>query len=482
MNSTDLAFMPALEQARLIRHREISPLELTQLYLDRIARFDPFLCSYFTVLAEQAIADANAKTEQLAQTQNLDTLPPFFGVPISVKDLNPMHGVPFTMGNAALKESICEFDDATVGHIRQAGFVILGKTATPELGTMPFTEPPGFPPVRNPWNLDYTPGGSSGGAAAALAAGLCAIAQGSDGGGSIRGPAFCCGLFGIKPSRGRVSYAPIGDTPGGIATNGPLARTMTDAAAFLDVITGYVVGDPYWLPAPEIPFLEMAQRGAEEGAGRSLRVGYLTAIEPIGPVHEDCRQAVLDTVQRLADLGHEVEETQLDCSELIAPFTVIFRACLGATGIPLDAMSPMNQWLVSHNDTAAGYFQALWAMQMIARRLVAHFYQYDVVVMPTYSSPTIRVGEWANLSPEETFEAVTQWVMPCPPLNATGQPVVALPTGFSAKGLPLGVQLVGRPGDEATIIATAAQLEALYPWIQHFQSIESNWSGQAVCR
>ena len=467
MNSTDLAFTPALEQARLIRHRDISPLELTELYLSRINQLDAQLGSYFTVLDEAAIADAKAKTEQLANTEDPYTLPPFFGVPISVKDLNPMKGVPFTMGNAALKESIGEFDDATVGHIRKAGFVILGKTATPELGTVPFTEPPGFPPARNPWNLDYTPGGSSGGAAAALAAGLCAIAQGSDGGGSIRGPAFCCGLLGLKPSRGRISYSPIGDTPGGIATNGPLTRTVADAAAFLDIASGYVIGDPYWLPQPEQPFLVSAQQGAKDGVGQPLNVGYITTIAPIGPVHADCQHAVLEMVKRLESMGHQVEETQLDCTPLIDPFTVVFRACLGGTGIPVEAMSPLNQWLVSHQDLAANYFAAVWQMQIIARQMVAHLHQYDVVVMPTFSHPQIRVGEWADLSPEETFEKVSQWVMPSPPLNATGQPVIEVPTGFADTGLPLGVQLVGRPGDEATLIALSAHLETLYPWAHH---------------
>lgn len=471
MNSTDLAFTPALDQAHLIRHREISPLELTQLYLHRIEQLDDQLGSYFTVLADAAIADANAKTEQLTQVEDTNTLPPFFGVPISVKDLNPMKGVPFTMGNAALKESIGEFDDSTVGHIRKAGFVILGKTATPELGTLPFTEPPGFPPTRNPWNLDYTPGGSSGGAAAALAAGLCAIAQASDGGGSIRGPAFCCGLLGLKPSRGRISYAPIGDTPGGIGTNGTLARTVADAAAFLDIASGYVMGDPYWLPEPEQPFLVSAQQGAKDGMGRVLKVGYVTAIAPIGPVHKDCQQAVLDMAKRLEAMGHQVEETQLDCTPLIDPFTVVFRACLGGTGIPVEAMSPLNQWLVSHNDLAGGYFAAVWQMQIIARQIIAHFSQYDVVVMPTFSHPQIRVGEWADLSPEEAFSKVSHWVMPSPPINATGQPAMAIPTGLAENGLPLGVQLIGRPGDEATLIALSAHIETLYPWTHHRPSM-----------
>ncbi|MGB3757618.1 MAG: amidase, partial [Rivularia sp. (in: cyanobacteria)] len=251
MNPVDLAFAPALKQSELIRRKEVSPLELVELYLERIQQFNSKLGSYFTVTAEQAIDDAKSKTEMLAQTQEL---PLFFGVPISIKDLNPVAGIPCSYGNAALLGNVPDYDDGVVAKIKQAGFIILGKTASSELGSFPYTEANGFPPTRNPWNLEYTSGGSSGGAASALAAGLCSIAQGSDGGGSIRGPAACCGLVGIKPSRGRVTHAPVGDRLNGIATNGPIARTVADAAALLDAMSGYVSGDSYWLPEPEKTF------------------------------------------------------------------------------------------------------------------------------------------------------------------------------------------------------------------------------------
>ncbi|MGF1496156.1 MAG: amidase [Elainellaceae cyanobacterium] len=464
MNSVDLAFTPALDQAALIRQKTVSPVELVELYLSRIQAIDSRINSYITVIAERALQEAAEKTEAIAKASDPDELPPFFGVPISVKDLNPMKGVRFTLGTAALTDNMATFDDATVTRIRQAGFIILGKTATPELGTLPYTEPHGLPSTRNPWNLDYTPGGSSGGAAASLAAGLCAIAQGSDGGGSIRGPAFCCGLVGIKPARGRVSYAPIGDTPGGIATNGSLARTVADAAAFIDALAGYVTGDPYWLPAPQPSFLTTARQAAQQGVGRSLRIGYLTAIPPVGEAETSCQQAVHDTVQLLETLGHRVEPTALDISELIEPFTVVFRAGIGAAGIPPEALSPMNQWYLSHQDSAGEYLKSLWQMQAIARRVVGHLSQFDAVVLPTYLHPPIRVQQWADLSPADTLKEITRWIAPCPPFNATGQPVVAFPTGFGTNGLPTGVQIVGRPADEATIIALAAQLEAVHPW------------------
>ncbi len=312
MNNNDLAFTPALELAKLIRGRDVSPLELVELYLNRIEQFNPQLGSYFTVTAEQAIADAQAKTEILTTTSEL---PPFFGVPISIKDLNAVAGVRCTYGSPALLQNIPNYDDGVVTRIKQAGFIILGKTATSELGSFPYTEPTGFPPARNPWNLEYTPGGSSGGAAAAVAAGLCAIAQGSDGGGSIRGPAACCGLVGIKPSRGRVTHAPVGSPVAGLGTNGPLARTVADAAALLDVMSGYVTGDPYWLPDPQTSFLA----ATTEKVG-NLRIAFSTSIPPLGPADANCQQGVMQTVELLAQLGHTIEEKSLDLSGLVEPF------------------------------------------------------------------------------------------------------------------------------------------------------------------
>lgn len=459
MNKVDLAFTPALEQAQLIRRREVSPLELVEVYLERISRLNPQLGSYFTVMAEQAIADAQAKTEMLP---NASELPPFFGVPISIKDLNPVAGVACTYGNPALLNNISDYDDGIVTRIKQAGFILLGKTATSELGSTPYTEPTGFPAARNPWNLEYTPGGSSGGAAAAVAAGLCAIAQGSDGGGSIRGPAACCGLVGIKPSRGRVTHAPVGDRLSGIAINGPLARTVADAAALLDIMSGYVTGDPYWLSDPEPSFLAATQQ--KPG---NLRIGYTTSISPLGEADANCQQGVLETIQLLQELGHTLEPKSLDLTGLVEPFQVVWQTSIASSGIPPEILQPLNRWLLARTGSAGEYLQAVYQMQMVARQIVALFDTVDVLVLPVYLHSPIRVGEWANLSPEETFQKIIRWVAPCPAANATGQPAIALPVGFDEFGLPISVQLVGRPAAEATLISLAAQLEAAKPWIQH---------------
>lgn len=459
MNQTDLAFCPALEQARLIRTKEISPLELTESYLERIERLDPQIGSYFTVMADAARTLATAQTEQLSRTSDVAELPPFVGVPIAIKDLTPVAGVRCTYGTVALQNHVPDYDEAVVARIKAAGFVILGKTATSQLGSLPYTEPPGFPPARNPWNLDYTAGGSSGGAAAAVAAGLSAVAQGSDAGGSIRGPAFCCGLVGIKPTRGRVSFAPVGDYQSGISCNGPIARTVRDAAALLDVMSGYITGDPYWLPAPEVPFVE----AADQPLGH-LRIAFTTKVEPLGEASPPCQQAVLETVKLLTELGHSVEAGCPDFAGLIEPFTVIWQSGVAMSGLPSEALEPMNRWLLSRTCAAGQYLQAVSQMQVIARRIVAFFDQFEVLILPTYLHSPIRIGEWAALGPEETLQRIIQWIGPCPPFNASGQPALAIPTGLDPNGLPIGIQLVGRPGAEATLIALAAQLEAAKPF------------------
>ena len=460
MNLADLAFTSALDQARLIRTKEISPLELTQLYLQRIQQLDSQLGSFFTVMSDRAIADATLKTEQL--TRDISGLPPFFGVPIAVKDLNPVAEVPYSGGvKIALQKNIAKYDDLVVTKIRQAGFVILGKTATSQLGSFPYTEPPGFPPARNPWNLDYTPGGSSGGSAAAVAAGFCAIAQGSDGGGSIRGPAACCGLVGLKPSRGRISNAPVGDYLGGCAVNGPIAHTVADVAAFLDVTSGYVTGDPYWLPNPEPSFLAATQTTP----GR-LRIGCIMSFLPIGDADPICRDAVQKMAHLLEGLGHDIESVTANFGDLIEPFITIWRTQTDV-GIPPFFLERVNRWLWlrARFTTGGQYIRSIHQLQRFARQVVQLIEPFDVLLTPTYLHPTIRVGEWAKLSPAKTIEHIIRWIAPCPAFNVSGQPAISLPAGFDSKGLPIGIQLVGRPADEVTILSLAAQIEAAQPWI-----------------
>ena len=460
-NLTDLAFTSALEQAQLIRDRQITPLELTKLYLSRIEKYNSSLGCFYHVAKESAIADAQQKTEQLSQTIDTSCLPPFFGVPIGIKDLKSVADMPITYGIAVLKEQMAVYDEGVVTKIRQAGFIILGKTATSQLGSFPYTEPEGFAPTRNPWNLDYTPGGSSGGSSSAVAAGLCPIALGGDGGGSIRGPAACCNLVGIKPSRGRISMAPVGDRLSGLGTHGILARTVADAAACLDVVAGYMTGDPYWLPNPEIPFLAATQQALPP-----LKIGFITSLLPLGEPTPEYQKGVASIVRQLETLGHKAIPQTIDLAPLIEPFTSVWATAVASSGVPPEALSPMNRWVLTKSGTAGEYLQAVTQMQLFARELVSLFTQIDILVAPTYMHPTIKIGEWADLSPEDTFQKIVNWIFPCPPFNVTGQPVINIPTGFDNNNVPIGVQLVGKPNAEATIITLASQLEQAQPWSQ----------------
>jgi amidase len=275
----ELLLRSALEQLALLHQGEVSPLELAEAYLQRIEQIDPALGSYWTVLRESVLTQARRITDQGAIADRLQGLP-LLGLPVSIKDLHALEGAPASLGIAALRERMVSYDDGAVARLRAAGCLFLGKTATAQLGTQPVTEPPGFAPTRNPWNPSRTAGGSSGGAAAALAAGLCAAAHGSDGGGSLRGPAFCCGLVGLKAARGRISNAPLGESFGGLATHGMLTRTVADAALFLDVLSGGLPGDPYALSLPEVPFLQQVQAAAGLPA---QRIALVRAIAPFPP-------------------------------------------------------------------------------------------------------------------------------------------------------------------------------------------------------
>lgn len=459
MNKTDLAFTSALELSELIHKKEISPLELTELYLERIEKFDGKLGSFTYVAKEQALNDAKNKTEQLANIKDTSELPLFFGIPTAIKDIYTVIGMPCSYGNAMLKDNISDYDNGIVTRIKQAGFIILGKTATSEFGSFPYTESPGMQPSRNPWHLDYTSGGSSGGAAAAVAAGLIPVAPASDGGGSVRGPAFCCGIVGLKPARGRISNAPVGDYQAGIATHGCLSRNVTDSAALLDILSGYTTGDPYWLPNPEISFLDATKKTTG-----TLKIAYATSVKPAGEAESIIQQQVQDVAQILTSLGHSVTEACPDCSSLVEPFTKIWQAGITSVGIPDEALSPMNRWLKETACSLGEYLQAVYQMQIISRQIVAFFDHFDVLLLPTYLQPPIKVGEWADLSHEETLHKIINWVIPCPPFNATGQPAIAIPTGFTTNGLPIGVQLIGKPADEATVLSLAYSIEQIKFW------------------
>ena len=452
----DLAFTPALDQAALVRAGDVSPLELVELYLERIERLDPQLNAYVTVDADGARAAAQAPVEG-----------PFRGVPIPIKDLNETAGLRTTYSCRAFADYVPKADAAVVRRIREAGFVIIGKTNTPELGSIGMTESELNGDCRNPWDVSRTPGGSSGGAACAVAAGLAPIAHASDGGGSIRIPASCCNLFGLKPSRGRISPAPYGSGSLGLGTSGPLARTVRDAAALLDVMAGYEPGDFYVAPAPERPFL--AEAGEDPGR---LRIAVTTDPPVDVPVDPACRAAVAAAAVLLGELGHDVIEATpaWRTDDAIEQFTRIWQIGPAVSGVDdLSLLEPLNRMLAENarTTTSPEAATAVMRLQALTRQIVAFWSDIDVVVTPTLALPPVPIGwtwDGADGDPAVAFSRQWQWTPFTAIVNATGQPAMSVPLRRSDDGLPIGVQMIGPPFGEAMLIRLAAQLEDAQPW------------------
>ena len=453
----ELAFLSAVEQARLVRTGEVSSVELVRASLDRIERLDPTLNSFVTVTAEQALA-----TAELVDSTPGDA--PFRGVPIGVKDLAPTAGIRTTFSSRAYADYVPDFDSAVVRRIRDAGFVIVGKTNTPEFGTVAFTESELNGVTRNPWNTDLTPGGSSGGAAAALAAGLVPAAHATDGGGSIRIPASCCGLFGLKPSRGRVSTAPYGAFEG-LSTSGPLARTVEDAAHLLDVLAGYEPGDPWWAPPPERPFATAPMEPSPR-----LRIAVTTSPPIDLLVDPECVAAVNSAAALLADLGHDVRDATppWHAPDLFDRFIAVWQ--VGPALHPIEDLSlltPLNRGLVeaARSESAADYGRSVASLQMLARRIVSFWSYVDIVLTPTLALPPVPIG-WQDAveGAIPQLKRNTEFTPFTAIANLTGLPAMSLPLHWTEDGIPIGVQAIGPPAGDALLLALAAELETARPW------------------
>jgi amidase len=451
----ELAFAPATEQAELVRRREVSPVELVESYLERIERLDPELNAYVTVCGEEALGAARAAEVEPAER-------PFHGVPIAIKDLTETAGVRTTFSSRAFADFVPDYDVAVVRRLKEAGFILLGKTNTPEFGSTAVTESELNGACRNPWDTARTPGGSSGGAAAALSAGLCPVAHGTDGGGSIRIPASCCGVFGIKPARGRVSPAPLGGLEG-LSTNGPISRTVLDAAALLDVLAGYETGDPYWAPPPERPYAD--EVGRDPGVLRiavTTTPGFPAEVDPV------CTAAAEDAARLLAELGHDVSEATPAWSDerSVDLFARVWQIHPALYGKDTELYEPLNRWLAERalRTSSVAYVQATAGLREIARRVVAFWDDYDLVLTPTLAQPPVPIGAILSGEPWDQFRTAAEFTPFTPIVNVTGQPAVSLPLFWSDDGIPIGVQLIGRPADEATLVRVSAQLERARPW------------------
>jgi amidase len=377
-------------------------------------------------------------------------------------------GVRQTFGSLTYENNVPEGDDYVVTRLRDAGVVITGKTSTPEFGLPCYTETKIGPPARTPWDLSRSAGGSSGGAAAAVSAGLAPAAQGSDGAGSIRIPSSVCGLFGIKASRGRISGGPLVPDLLGFGIDGPITRTVADAALLLDVMTGNYPGDMYTLPPlpPGETFLGYASRPP----GR-LRIGRtLQAPVPGVEIHPDCVAAYEDASSLLASLGHEIEDITLPLGEDIVPFfEIIYYAY--ATLTPVDPaqeqiLLPLTRYLRERGRTtpAPDFIFAQAYLQFVTRPAITALAAYDAVLTPTVALPPRPVGYFDEVDPAENFERQKRFTPWTAIYNVSGLPAVSVPLHWSAEGLPIGVMLAGRMGDEGTLISLSAQLEQARPW------------------
>lgn len=461
--------LTALQLAAAVRDRELSPVEIVDHYLDRIDRVNPQVGAYVTVTAERARDQARQAEKAVMEAAEPAELPPFLGVPVPIKDLNMVEGVRFTLGSAVYSDLLGFADDYVVVRLREAGSVLLGKTATPEFGLPCYTETDVAPPARTPWDLSRSAGGSSGGAAAAVAAGLAPIAQGSDGGGSIRIPSSVCGLFGIKPTRGRVSHGPIVPDLFGLSANGPIARTVRDAAALLDVMAGPMPGDLYL--APPLPEGMTFAAYADREPGR-LRIAR--SREPVVPgaeVHPDCVAAYESASRLLEELGHEVVDVPPVVGEELVPiFETLWSVMATLTPVEPEReheLLPLTRWLRERGRQVPGseLFQVHAHLQAAMRNAFPVMDSYDAILHPTLSRPPAPLGYFHDADPLENFERQKRFTPFTAVYNVSGQPAVNVPLHWSDEGLPIGVMLAGRLGGEGTLISLSAQLEAARPWL-----------------
>jgi len=467
MDFEDYRRHDAVGLAERVARREVSGAELLETAVARMAEVNPRI----NAVVQDHSAEARAHTAEPGA---------FSGVPFLLKDLGvALAGTPTTRGSRLHKDNVAAADSALAGLYKAAGLTIFGKTNTPEFGQWPVTESELLGVCRNPWDLERSPGGSSGGAAAAVAAGIVPAAHASDGGGSIRIPASCCGLFGMKPSRGRVSFAPGGEGWGGASINHAVTRSVRDSAALLDVTCRPQPGDPYFLAPPERPFVEEAARDP----GR-LRIAFSTAAMQSTALDPECEAAVRDAAKLCADLGHDVEEAAIpgDVTAMAAAASRVIAASIAADldavaelrGRPIaeDEIEPATLATYRRGQTipAAAYVRSIAALHAYTRAVAQLFESYDVLLLSTLGRPAIPVG-WLFEDPNALRERIFSYMPNTQAFNNTGQPAMTVPLAWSRSGLPIGLQFVARMGAEATLFRLAGQLEQARPWFDRTASL-----------
>lgn len=469
----ELALLDATAQAERVRSGEMKPFELVEAAISRLERLDPELNAVISPQTDRARGEAAS-----------NALPkgPFHGVPMLLKDLGAhLAGDPCYNGMAILKRVDWREPGETyfAGKLRRAGFVSLGRTNSPELGLLPTTEPVSFGASRNPWKLTHSPGGSSGGSAAAVAAGIVAIAHASDGGGSIRIPANHCGLVGLKPSRGRNSFGPgLGERWGGFSAEGFVTRSVRDTAALLDVVSGPMPGDPYTAPQPPRPFA-----GAVGDDPGRLRIGLLANAPRGGEIQPDCVEAVQNAARLLESLGHDMEESSPAALEDPSAVKGFLTVISSSTARALDAWSEKIGQTIGEDDVevltwtiaeqgrrvaAADYLAAVEFNHAYTRRVASWWSDdgFDLLLTPTCAAPPPALGHFASTddNPAAGFMRAVPYSTFTSSFNVTGQPAISLPLHWNGEGLPVGVQLVAAYGREDLLLRVAAQLEQAQPW------------------
>ncbi|MBV8218706.1 MAG: amidase [Solirubrobacterales bacterium] len=472
---SDLLLRSAIELAGLVRAGDLTARELVEASLRRIDDLEPKINAFTHVAHESALAAADAVDPGDSR--------PFAGVPIAIKDNRAVTGMPLTMGSDLFGDFVARRDAYLVRRLREAGFVIVGKTSMPEMGLLPTTEPRRFGPTHNPWDTDRTPGGSSGGAAAAVAAGMVPVAHGNDGGGSIRIPAACCGLVGLKPARGRVSVGPDGGESF-LVCDGVLTRSVQDTARVLDVLAGPELGDSSWAPPPPAA----GYSALTEVAPGRLRIGYT-----VTPALEDAtvdgmsERATTDAAALLESLGHHVQEITPpwagrnllpDFVRTFAPlvsFTVWLGGRLNGREPTAEDVEPLTWMLWKHaleQDTIE-YLAAQHRLETVARSMVQELAEFDAVLSPVLAQRPVPIGEMNGLGPDpmENFRKSGHFTPFTAVFNVTGQPAISLPLYQGEDGLPSAVQLVGPPAREEILLGLATQLERALPWAERVPAL-----------
>lgn len=460
----DVAFMPAVELAQAIKDKKVSVLEVTNLFLERIEELNPKLNAYLAVRGDEARADARTAQEQVDKGE---VLGPLHGIPVSIKDLEMTKGLTTTLGSTVFRDRVPDMDSVVVERVRQAGAIILGKTNTPEFGQSGVTENKLGDACRNPWDISRTSGGSSGGAASALAAGLCTLATGTDGGGSIRIPASFCGVFGIKPSHGRVPrYGGYGQPSANhLSQSGPMSRTVEDSALLLQILAGPDLRDVTSMRETPEDYMAGLQDGVK---------GWRIAWSPdfgYAPVDPEVARITQEAARLFQELGATVEEPGLTLDDPFPAFSdIFFSAAYASYGHLLDQhREEFTDYVLYSLDhgaalTAADLSRSILRLDQLKRQMELFFDDYDLLLTPTMTVTAFPVGEKITRIAGREVDPSWGYLPFTYPINMTGQTAASVPCGFTSGGMPIGLHIVGPRGAEAKVLRASAAFEQARPW------------------